>query len=145
MNRRGFDKMIHPRQLQLRMCIGFDYQGLQNDSSVTIDFETGRITNYHTNDNQISTSIREYVASDEELKELYGFFTMDSIKKFEAMQESELRQYGTGYYDVAFLRYIMISEEGIVADGRRSYIYSNDPIEMVMMWMHRVLPFDMEL
>ncbi len=68
----------------------------------------------------------------------------DSIKIFEAMSESELRQYWTGYYDWAILRYILISEGGIVTDGMRSYIYSNDPILMAIRWMRKVLPFDLE-
>ena len=62
----------------------------------------------------LKTTIREYVASDDDLKELYSFFTMDALEKFEAMPESELGQYMTGYYDWAALRYLMISGDGRV-------------------------------
>lgn len=73
MSRAGFNERIHPYQLQLRICEGFDFQGIQNKGSVTLDFQEGKITNYHTDEDMVSTTIREYAASDDDLKELYSF------------------------------------------------------------------------
>ena len=53
----GFDKEIHPYQLQLRICTFPDLEGIQNRSSITVNLEEGRITIYHTDEDQISTTI----------------------------------------------------------------------------------------
>ena len=145
MCRIGFDKKIHPYQLQLRLCAFPDLEGIQNRSGVTLDLREGTIKNYNTTENIFRTTIREYIASDDELKELYSFLTMDAIKEFEAMTESEIYQYETGYYDWASLRYLMISAEGRISDGVRHHIYSNDPIEMAMKWMRRTVPFKLDI
>ena len=142
MSRTGFDQKKHPYQLQLRICSFLDIEGIQNKSSVTINFEEGRITNYHTDDAQISTTIREYIASDDELKELYSFFTLDELEKFEAMPEHEKSQYETGYYDCAYLRYFLIGEGNHVSDGMRSRIYRNDPIDMALKWIRKTTTFN---
>ena len=144
MSRIGFDKKIHPYQLQVRICSAPDFQGIQNRGGVTLDLREGRITNYHTDEDMISTKIQECIAGDDDLKELYSFFTLDAIETFEATPESELRQYMTGYYDWADLRYLMISEDGRVSDGVRHYIYSNDPIEMAIEWMRKTAPFRLD-
>ena len=73
------------------------------------------------------------------------FYTLEAIKTFEETPESELSQYMTGYYDWADLRYLMISGDGRVSDGVRHYIYSNDPIEMVVKWMKRIVPFKLDV
>ena len=145
MSRSGFNHKIHPYLLQLRMCRGLDLEGIQNRSSVSINLREGKITNYNTNDAQVSTNIREYTVNDDELRELYSFFTLDAIQKFENMSESENRQYMRGYYDWAILRYLLICEGGRISDGVRHTIYSNDPIEMVLKWMHKTLPFNLDL
>lgn len=146
MNRVGFDKRIHPHRLQLRCCMAFDIQGIQNESSVTLNLQEGIITNYHTDSEQVSTTIREYIACDDELKELYSFLTLDAIEKFEAMPTSEICQYETGYYDeLSSLRYLLISEGGRVSDGTRRRIYSNDPINMAIRWMFKTVPFKLDL
>ena len=145
MNRIGFDINKHPFQLQLRICLFSDLQGIQTKDSVTLNFQEGTITNYHTDKNQVNTTINEYTASDDELKELYGFFTLDAIEKFEALPENELRQYYIGYYDWASLRYLLISKDGQVRDGVRYSIYSNDPIELAIKWMSEVSPFDLDI
>ena len=142
MNRIGFDQRKHPYQLQLRIASGFDMNGLQNRSSSSINFLKGIITKYNTDEDQISTTIKEYIASDDELKELYSFFTYDAIEKFEKMSESEKSQYDIGYYDNANLLYIMIGGDGRVTDGHRHGIYSNDPIDMALEWIHKMLPFE---
>lgn len=142
MSRVGFDKRIHPFQLQLRVCSFLDSEGIENKSSVTVNFKEGRITSYHTDDPQISTNIREYIVSDDELKELYSFFTLQVLEKFETLPEEDIRQYQTGYYDCDYLRYLLISEGGCVSDGKRTWIYSNDPIIMVLEWIHKVWPFE---
>lgn len=144
MNRIGFDNRIHPYQLQLRVCSMLDPQGLQNKESTTINFQEGKITKYHTADNQISTAINEYVASDEELKDLYEFFTLEALAKFESMPESEKDRYATGYYDCATLLYLLFSEEGPISDGKRNYVYTNDPIEMALRWISRTMPSDID-
>lgn len=59
MSRIGFDQKIHPYQLQLRICAFPDIQGLQNRSSVTLDLQEGKITNYNTEENMFRTTIRE--------------------------------------------------------------------------------------
>jgi len=143
MSRVGFDKRIHPFQLQLRVCSLLDLQGVENKSSVIINFKEGRITSYHTDDPQISTTIREYIVSDDELKELYSLFTLEALEKFEAMPEQEKSQYQTGYYDWANLRYLLISDGGCVSDGKRTWIYSNDPIIMSLEWMNKIVPFEL--
>ena len=93
----------------------------------------------------ISTTINECVARDDELIRLYSFFTLDALETFEATPESELSQYMTGYYDWADLRYLMISGDCRVSDGVRHYIYSNDPIEMVVKWMRKTAPFKLDV
>ena len=143
MSRAGFDKRIHPFQLQLRVCSFLDLQGVENKSSATINFKEGSITSYHTDDLQISTTIREYIVSDDELKELYSFFTLEALEKFEAMPEQEKSQFETGYYDCAYLRYLLISDGGCVSDGKRIWIYSNDPIIMCLDWIHKIAPFEL--
>ncbi len=145
MSRIGFDQEVHPLQLQLRVCSFPDIQGIANRCSVTLNLQDGTIRNYHTDEEQISTITREYTASDSELKELYSFLTLADIDNFEALPDAELSQYETGYYDWAALRYILIAEEGKMSDGIRHRIYSNDPIEMALEWMRKVLPFDLEL
>lgn len=142
MSRIGFDGKKHPYQLSLRIASGFDLHGLQNTSSLNINFLKGIITDYHTDDDQINTAIREYIASDDELKELYSFFTFDAIEKFNAMSESEKSMYDIGYYDNANLLYLMIGGDGQVSDGHRHGIYSNDPIHLVLEWMDKILPFE---
>ena len=132
MCRIGFDKIIHPYQLQLRLCAFPDSEGIQNRSGVTLDLREGTIKNYNTSENLFRTTIREYIASDDELKELYSFLTMDAIKEFETMPESKIFQYKTGYYDWAPLRYLMISGDGRISDGVRHDIYSNGPIKMAI-------------
>ena len=144
MSRIGFDKRIHPYQLQLRLCVLYDPEGIQNRGGVTLDFREGRITNYHTNEDMISTKIQECVAGDDDLKELYSFFTLDAIETFEEMPDDELSQYMRGYYDCANLRYLMISGDGRVSDGVRHYIFSNDPIEMAVEWMRKIAPFKLD-
>ena len=136
---------IHPYQLQVRICSATDLQGIQNRSGVTLDLREGIIKNYNTEENLFRTKISEYIASDEELKELYSFFTLDSIERFEATPETELSQYMTGYYDWADLRYFMISGDGRVSDGVWHYIYSNDPITMVIRWMRKTVPFKLDI
>ena len=142
MSRIGFDKEKHPYQLQLRIASGFDIHGLQNSSSVNINFLKGIITDYHTDDDQIKTNIQEYIASDDEMKDLYSFFTFDALEKFDAMPESEKSQYDIGYYDNANLLFLMICGDGRVTDGHRHGVYSNDPIHMALEWMDKILPFD---
>lgn len=73
LSRIGFDKKKHPFQLQLRICLFPDWEGSRNRSSVIIDLQNGKITNYQTDKDQINTTIKEYVASNKELKELYSF------------------------------------------------------------------------
>ena len=141
MNRIGFDQRKHPYQLQLRIASGFDMNGLQNRSSTSINFLKGIITKYNTDEDQISTTIKEYIASDDELKELYSFFTYDTIEEFENMSEDEISQYDIGYYDNANLLFIMVGAEGRVTDGHRHGIYSNDPIEMALRWTYKLMPF----
>ncbi len=131
--------------MHLRIASGFDIHGLQNSSSVNINFLKGIITDYHTDDDQINTTIREYIASDDELKELYSFFTFEAIEKFEAMLESEKSKYDIWYYDNANLLYLLISGDGRVIDGHRHGIYSNDPIHMALQWMYKILPFDADV
>lgn len=145
MSRKGFDKRIHPYQLHLRICVFPDLEGFQNKGSVTLDFHEGKIKKYNTGDNLLKTTIREYIASDEELKELYNFFTLDAVEKFEAMPESELSQYVTGYYDWASLRYLMTRGDGQVSDGVRHHIYTNDPIRMAIEWMRKTAPFKIDI
>ena len=130
MSRIGFDQKIHPYQLQLRICSIFDVGGLGKKSSITIDFQNGRIANYRTDKDQINTRIQEYVASDDELKELYDFFTLEAIEDFEDMTADEKTKYDIGYYDCASLYYYMICGEGQITDGTRHGVYSNDPIEI---------------
>lgn len=141
MSRIGFDKGIHPYQLQLRICSFPDTQGIQNRNSVTLNLQEGRITSYYTDEDQVSTAIKEYVASDDELKELYDFLTVDAIEQFKAMPDSEKSQYEIGYYDWASLRYLMVSKDGQISDGSRHRVYSNDPIEMAIQWMRKTSPF----
>lgn len=143
MSRNGFNPKIHPYQLQLRVSPFGDSQGLRNRSSITIDLQNGKIKEYNTDEEQISTTIREYAASDDELKELYDFLTIDTIEKFEALSDSDLRQYQTGYYDAAELRYFLIGGDGRISDGVRHHIYSVDPIAMSMDWLRRIVPFDL--
>ncbi len=139
MSRIGYDNRKHPYQLQLRMCEGLDYQGLENISSLTLNLQEGIIIKYHTDKDMINTLIREYHASDEELQELYGFLTMDSIKEFESMSSKEKEKYATGYYDCANLKYFLIGPDGIITDGTRHGIYSNDPIEMSIRWIKNII------
>ena len=138
MSRIGFDRKIHPYQLQLRICSVPDAAGLQNKSGTTIDFLNGKIIDYHIDEDQINTRITAYTASDNELEELYGFFTLDAVEKFEAMPESEKEPYYTGYFDNASLFYLMIGGDGRILDGKRHYIFSNDPIEKVFAWMRKI-------
>ena len=56
---------------------------------MTFDLREGKITNYDTNIEKASTEIKEYIVSDDELRVLYSFFTLEAIEKFEAMSESE--------------------------------------------------------
>ena len=142
MARIGFDQKIHPCQLQLRTCSMLDPQGIQNNCCLVFDLMNGIIKNYHTADNQFSTSVREYICRDDELKEVYELFTLDAIATFEALPEEEISQYETGYYDCASLRYLLIGGEGQILDGARSRIYTNDPIEIVRKWMIRVSGFN---
>ena len=93
----------------------------------------------------ISTTIKECVVSDDDLKELYNVLTIDAVEEFEATPESELSQYITGYYDWAALRYLMICGDGRVSDGVRHNIYSNDPIEMIVEWMQKTAPFRLDV
>ena len=145
MSRIGFDKRIHPYQLQLRLCVLYDPEGIQNKGGVTLDLREGKITNYNTEENIFRTKINEYIVSDDELKELYDFFTLEAIKTFEVTPESELSQYMTGYYDWAALRYLMICGDGRVSDGVRHNIYSNDPIKMTVEWMRKTAPFKLDV
>lgn len=138
MGRIGFDPKVHPYQIQLRVYGFPDYQGIRNQGSETLDFQKGKIISYHTDSEQIGTTIREFVASDEDLKELYHFFTLDALKAFEAVPIDEHSAYECGYYDWADLRYLLIAADGRVSDGQRYRIYSNDPIEMAIEWMHKV-------
>ena len=142
MSRIGFNPKIHPYQIQLRMCSFPDYQGIRNLDSETLDFQKGKIISYHTDRDQIGTTIREFVASDEDLKELYRFFTLDALKAFEAISTDEHSDNKRSYYDWADLRYLLIAAEGKILDGQRHHIYSNDPIEMAIEWMHKVTPAD---
>ena len=116
-----------------------DPEGIENSSSTSVDFKEGIITEYQTDGAQVSTLIRKYVATDVEMKELYSFFTLDTIEAFETMPEHEKAQFRTGYYDCATLRYFLISEDGLFADGVRHWIYSNDPIDKVCRWIHNIL------
>lgn len=143
MSRIGFSQKIHHYQLQLRICSILDVGGLRNESSITIDFQQGRITNYHTDKDQVNTRIQEYVASDDELQELYDFFTLKAVEEFEDMPEHEKNKYKIGYYDCASLYYFMICGKGQIANGTRHDVYSNDPIQMAFEWMRRILPFDL--
>ena len=142
MSRIGFDSIIHPYQLQLRVCSILDPDGIQNSSCDVIDFREGRVTEYNTDDEKVSTIIREYIASDDELKELYAFFTLKAIKEFEAMSDDYKRQYEIGYYDCAYLRYLLIGEDGQLSDGVRRRVYSIDPIHLVYRWMRKISPFE---
>ena len=142
MYRNGFDENSHPFQLQMRICGFPDYQGLQNKKSVTLDLSTGKIISYHTGKAEKTTVIREYIADEDDLKELYSFLTLDAIKKFEALPDSEKDKNVHGYYDWADLRYLLIAAEGRVSDGKRHYIFSNDPIQKAIDWMHKVTPSD---
>lgn len=143
MNRIGFDQKQHPRQIQLRFCSLLDLQGLKNRASVTIDLQEGTITNYFTSDEGTSTRIKKYVACDSEIKELYEFFTMNNIQKFKDMSEGDKQLFNTGYHDEAILRYVLITCDGRVLDGVRYHIYSNDPVEQVLKWMGKILPYDL--
>ena len=145
MSRIGFDKKIHPYQLQLRLCTFPDPIGIQNKTGVTLDFREGKIINYHTDEDMISTIIKECVVSDDDLKELYTIFTIDAVEEFEAIPESELSKYMTGYYDWPALRYPMICGDGRVSDGVRHNIYSNDPIKMTIEWMQKTAPFKLDV
>ena len=136
----GFDPKIHPYQIQLRVCCFPDYQGIRSQDSETLDLQKGKIISYHTDSEQIGTTIREFVASDEDLTELYRFFTLDELKAFEAVPIDEHSSYERGYYDWADLRYLLIAADGRVSDGQRHRIYSNDPIQMAIEWMHKVTP-----
>lgn len=121
LGRIGYDHKIHPSQLQLRCCSFHDPQGIQNRSSVTLNLKEGIITNYYTEENRINTKIRECIASDDNLAELYSFFTLDAIEKFEKIPGKELESYATGYYDLSSLRYFLIRENGSISDGVRHY------------------------
>ena len=54
MSRIGFDKRIHPYQLQLRICNLLDPEGIQNRGSVTLDFCEGKITNTFSMEEKIN-------------------------------------------------------------------------------------------
>ena len=145
MSRIGFDKKIHPYQLQLRLCTLPDLKGIQNKTGITLDFREGKIINYHTDEDMISTTIKECVVGDADLKELYTILTIDAVEEFEATPESELSQYMTGYYDWAALRYLMICGDGRISDGVRHNIYSNDPIKMTVERMRKTAPFKLDV
>lgn len=76
------------------------------------------------------------------MEALYHFFTLDALKAFEAVPIDEHSPYECGYYDWADLRYLLIAADGRVSDGKRHCIFSNDPIEMVIRWMHKVVSPD---
>lgn len=141
MSRIGYDKRKHPYELQLRIGAGLDYQGLENKSCLSLNLQEGKITEYHTDEDMIKTEIREYIASDEELEELYSFLTMEAIEEFESMLGTKNEQYATGYYDCAVLKYFLIGPDGKIADGSRGGIYSNDPINMTCEWVRRIFPY----
>ena len=54
-----------------------------------------------------------------QLKDCTVFFALETLEKFEAMPEQEKSQFETGYYDCAYLRYLLISDGGCVSDGVR--------------------------
>ena len=140
MSRIGFDEKIHPYELQLRTSSLMDPGGLRNRDCLILNLREGRVTQYNTDKFQINTAIREYVASDDELKELYCFFTFDAIERFENMAYSEISRYEIGYYDFASLQYLILGENGRISDGRRTRVWSIDPIEMAIEWMHNTAP-----
>ncbi len=129
MSRIGYSDRKHPYELQLRIGDGLDYQGLENKSCLSLNLQEGK------------TEIREYIASNEELEELYSFLTMEAIEEFESMSGTKKEQYATGYYDCAVLKYFLIGPDGKIADGSRGGIYSNDPINMTCEWVRRIFPY----
>ena len=145
MSRIGYDQKIHPYYLQLRLVSIMDPQGVQNKSSITLNLQDGKIIRNHTDENQMTTMIKEYIVGDDDLKELYSFFTLNAIKEFEAMPESVMKQYEIGYYDEVSLRYFLICGDGRISDGKRHRIYSSDPINMVIEWIHKTAPSDLFL
>lgn len=104
-----------------------------------IDME-GKVVSYHVDQDQNSTTIREYIASNSELEQLYDFLTLEAIERFEMMPTSEKSAFACGYYDCADLRYLLIASEDRISDGSRHGIYSNDPINMAIKWTHSVTP-----
>ena len=138
LSRIGFDKYIHPYLLQLRVCSFLDPQGIMNRDSTTLNLQEGIITEYLTDEDQIETKISEYVASDDDLKELYSFFTLDAVNDFEKMDDEELSKYETGYFDCANLHYLLLSGDDCAQDGVRHRIYSNDPINRVIVWINKI-------
>ena len=143
LTRIGFDRKIHPYQLQLWLCSFLDILGIQSGDSVILDFRKGVISFCHTDRYEAVTTIREYVASDDDLIELYGFFKFNAIESFEDMPDSEITPYETGYYDCMSLQYLVLSEDGRASGEMRRCIYSNDPIEMAAQWLERTAPFDL--
>ncbi len=145
MIRIGYDKKIHPYQLQLRICSFPDYDGLGCRNTVTVDFKEGRIKNYQTSKDMANTTIKEYTATDKELTDLYRFFTWEAIERFEATYESRRIEDSIGYYDWAELRYLVISEDGQISDGVRIWIFRKDPIHRALNWLLKVVPFELRL
>ena len=73
LTRIGFDRKIHPYQLQLWLYSFLDILGIQSGDSVILDLRKGVISFCHTDRYEAVTTIREYVASDDGLIELYDF------------------------------------------------------------------------
>lgn len=140
MGRIGYDKKVHPFVLQLQLCNAMYLKGLESTNSISINFQDGIIITYRTDNKQNATMIEDYATRDDEMKELYGFFTLDALKGFEAIPEDEIKQYEVGCYDNSMLRYSIICGDGQTLSGKRTRIYNNDPINMIKEWIRRVVP-----